>query len=551
MRLYHSRHFKTVLILLVAVLGTMCASCASPQATQALITVSLAADGEQIDLQIPAGSTAQQALDAAGLSLNALDRAEPPLYTVLRQGANVRLIRVREEFEVEEELIPFEQQTLRNESLPVEQEILVQTGQNGLKEITYRRVFEDGAEVTDKPIVVKSVIIEEPLPEIRMIGVQTPLTPVTISGQLIYLRDGNVWVIEGTTSNRRAVLTTGDLDGRIFTLSSDGSWLLCTRRAEDENQINSLWAAKIGEEADASPEGTAEIGEFIDLGVENVVHFADWVPGSNAKIIFSTVEPRAAAPGWQANNDLHVLTFSTSGWTTKWTTIIEPNSGGVYGWWGTNYAWGPQKDRLAFTRPDSVGTVNYTDGSMTTLLEIVPLLTRGDWSWVPGLTWGPDGNTLYTVNHAYPPGALSPEESQLFDLTAIPLESGPSLPLVSQTGMFSYPLASPLQTQASGDIDYQIAFLQAIFPNQSDTSRYRLTVMDRDGSNRRELFPSEESTGLEPQQHWGVWSPAPMPESGNFAIAVLYQGNIWLVDMTPGDTIQVTGDGLTTRMIWR
>jgi hypothetical protein len=117
--------------------------------------------------------------------------------------------------------------------------------------------------------------------------------------------------------------------------------------------------------------------------------------------------------------------------------------------------------------------------------------------------------------------------------------------------MFAYPLASPLQTQASGDIDYRIAYLQAIFPTQSETSRYRLTVMDRDGSNRQELFPAEESPGLEPQQHWGTWSPTTMPESGNFAIALLYQGNLWLVDAFSGEAWQITGDGLTTRIIWR
>ena len=551
MRLYHPLLPKLRLALLTVLLWAMIAGCASPQATQALIEIKLVADGEHIDLQMPAGSTVQQALDAAGLSQNALDRTEPPIYTVLRQGASVHLIRVVEEFEIEELTIPFERQTLRNESLPVEQEMLIQKGQNGLKEVTYRRVYEDGVEITEKPIPVKEVIVNDPIPEIRMVGVQTPLAPIAIPGKLIYLRDGNVWAIEKTTGNRQAVLTVGDLDGRIFSLSSDGSWLLFTRHEEDEELINSLWVARIGEEADDAPEGSAEIGELIPLDVYNIVHFTDWVPGSNTKIIFSTVEPRSAAPGWQANNDLHTLTFSTSGWTTDWATLIEAGAGGVYGWWGTFFAWGPDRERLAFARPDSVGIVNYEDGSMTPFLEITPLLTRGDWAWVPGVTWGPNGSILYTMNHASPPGAVSPEESQLFDLTAIPLEAGPSLPLVSQTGMFSYPLASPLQTQDSGDIDYRIAYLQAIFPTQSETSRYRLVVMDRVGSDRKELFPAEDGPGLEPKQNWGAWSPTLMPESSNFAIALLYQGNLWLVDTVSGEALQITGDGLTTRIIWR
>ncbi len=159
--------------------------------------------------------------------------------------------------------------------------------------------------------------------------------------------------------------------------------------------------------------------EPVDLRVKNVIHFADFVPGSNTKIVFSTVEPREAAPGWQANNDLNALTFSTSGWTTKWTNVMEANAGGVYGWWGTNFLWGPDGRSLAYARPDSIGIVDYKTGSITTTLNIIPLQTHGDWAWVPGITWGPDGNALYTVDHVAPPGATDPEESTAFDLTAV------------------------------------------------------------------------------------------------------------------------------------
>ena len=49
--------------------------------------VEFAADGQTVNLQLPAGSTVQQALDKARLTLNALDRTEPPVYTVLGDGA--------------------------------------------------------------------------------------------------------------------------------------------------------------------------------------------------------------------------------------------------------------------------------------------------------------------------------------------------------------------------------------------------------------------------------------------------------------------------------
>ncbi len=572
---------RLALLLAAAFLSAslLLAACTAPKATQALVQVEVAADGQTVKLQMPAGSTVQQALDKARLTLNALDRTEPPVYTVLGDGAQIRLVRVTEKFEIEQVVIPYEQQTLRNESLPVEKEVLIQKGKEGLQETTYRRVYEDGVQVSNQPIPVKSVTVTEPVPEIRMIGVQTPFAPVQIPGKLYYLRDGNLWKIEGSTANRQAVLTLGDLDGRILTISDDGSWALFTRRSEEKGQINSLWAAQIGPESgpQATAKPTLAPGEVpaeqepVDLRVKNVIHFADFIPGSNIKIIFSTVEPREAAPGWQANNDLNALTFSSSGWTTKWTKVMEANSGGVYGWWGTSFLWGPDGRSLAYARPDSIGIVDYKTGSMTTTLNIVPLQTHGDWAWVPGITWGPDGNALYTLDHVAPQGATNPEESTAFDLTAALFQSGPTLHLVSQTGMFAYPLASPLQNTAGG-LDYQLAFLQALFPDQSETSRYRVTVMDRDGSNRRSIFPPEQNAGMEPQQHWGVWSPAAISGStesatggegnapggegnasgGNgYALAVIYQGNLWLVNTVSGETFQVTGDGLTTRLLWR
>lgn len=532
------------------------------------IEIQIRADGQVLEVAAPVGSTVQQALDQAGLTLNALDRTEPPVYTVLSAGASIQVVRISEKFQIEQVVIPFEQQTLRNESLALDKEVLIQKGQNGLQEITYRIVLEDGVPTSEQPVPVKSVILTEPRPEIRMVGVQAPFTPVAIPGRLYYLRDGNVWMIEGNTGNRRALITTADLDGRIFSLSADGGWLLFTRRSTLPDKINSLWVANLAA-AVSGPGATVEGPPMINLSVANVIHFADWVPGSNTKVIFSTVEPRDAAPGWQANNDLNVITFSSTGWTTRWTIILEANAGGIYGWWGSSFAWAPDAIHLAYARPDQVGLVNYKDGSISPLLALPPLQTRGDWAWVPGVSWGPDGKLLYVIDHRSEANAgessnsLTAESSPLFDLAAILVdleaaataseEARPAsiLPLVSQTGMFAYPLASPLQTDVNGAFEYRLAFLQAIFPTQSETSRYRLAVMDRDGSNRQVLFPEDSAPGLAPQREWGAWSPSPLPETGHFSLAVIYQGNLWLVDTHTGAAVQITSDGLTARVIWK
>jgi hypothetical protein len=263
------------------------------------------------------------------------------------------------------------------------------------------------------------------------------------------------------------------------------------------------------------------------------------------------VEARQAAPGWQANNDLQVRNFSVNGWVSRPTTVIDTNSGGVYGWWGTDFTYSPDQTRLVYAGPDQIGFINFDEGIQEPILPIVPLQTRSDWAWVPGVRWSPDNRALFTVQHSAPQGSASPEESPDFDLVALLLDSGTQIPLVSKVGMFAYPLPSPLPSRADGETGYQVAYLQAIFPGQSDSSRYRLMVMDRDGSNQMALFPSLASQGIEPSRDWGQWSPDPMETSGHYSIALLYQGNIWLVDVVTGESWQVTGDGQIVRILWR
>ncbi len=524
-------YFSAVFISLAVLVGiSLLSSCSAPRVTQGVMSVDVIADGETHAVEVSAGVTAEDALNAAGVILSELDRTEPPLYTVLSDGSTVRLIRVEEQYTVEQVVIPFEQQDLQNESLPAGEEYWLQLGKNGLQEITTRHLIEDGIEVSSN--VVNTVIIEESVPQIKMVGVQKPFAPISITGRLVYLLDGDAWVMEGTTANRRQVVSTGDLDGRVFSLSPDGTWLLFTRSSEDQDIINTLWAARVENEESLE----------IDLEATNIVHFADWKPRSDQVVAYSTVEPRTAAPGWQANNDLQLLTFTASGFVRHLPTILEANSGGIYGWWGTDYAWAPDGLSLAYARPDSIGIVDSDSGELTPIMEFPPLQTFGDWAWVPGVTWGADGQVLFSVNH------VPPAESQLFDLSAASLVGGAPLNILQQVGMFAYPVASPLEELPSGERYYRIAYLQATFPNQSETSRYQLMVMDRDGSNNQLLFP-QEGSGLEPQSV--VWSPERMDAWDDHALAMIFQGNLYLVNVTSGETWQITGDSLTSHVDWR
>lgn len=497
------------------------------------VSVVIEADGQNITVEMPSGSTVSDALTQARVSINNLDKVTPAEQTILSQESIIQIVRVQEEFEIEESVIPFQNQKVFNESLPEGQTLLIQPGSNGTQQITYRKVIENGVETSRS--LFKKTILQEPQPEIVMVGVQTPFTAVSISGKLAYLTSSNAWMMESTTGNRRPLVTSGDLDGRIFSLSADGSWLLYSRSADQASEtINSLWVVNTSEN-NAKP---------ISLRVENVVHFADWIPGRELTIAYSTVEPRSVAPGWQANNDLQFLTINSQGVIISQEEIIEANAGGIYGWWGTNFEWSGDGSQLAYSRPDSIGVVDFENNSLVSLIDLIPLQTRSDWAWVPEINWSPDRSILYSVTHKPMPGLASDEISPLFDLTAILPDENISIDLIPQAGMFSGPEASPLLPNRR----YYITYLQATFPEQSESSRYKLMMMDHDGSNRITLFPPEGSTGLEPQKiQWGI-DPV---DNQVLWIAFSYQGNLWLLNTQNNQSQQITGDGSISRIDWK
>lgn len=519
------------LLALLIAFATLTISCRSPQVGEEIV-ITITADGTTRDISITTGSTVSQALQTAGVTPGSLDKTEPPFYTVLSEGDLITVIRVEEVFETEQVVVPFERQIIRNETLAEGETRLVQAGVNGLEEITYRRILEDGIEISKAS--VKNIVLTEALPEIVMVGAQSSYTPLNIPGTLAYLAGGNAWIMEGSTANRRIIVSTGDLDGRIFTLSPNGEYLVFTRKSKKpaDEEINTLWAVRT---KNLDP-------KLISLQGKNVVHFAAWIPGTNS-VAFSTVEPRSAAPGWQANNDLYRVSI-TGGSPRR---LLSANSGGVYGWWGMSFAYSPS-GTLAYTRPDGIGLVDQDGGYLKPLLGITPLNTHSDWAWIPPLVWGADGSSIYFVSHASAPSPITSEESPYFDLSAASFENEAAVSVVDSTGMFAYPSVSPIQ-QNGTEKNYQIAYLQSIFIEQSDTSRYRLMVMDRDGSNKTMLFPPSDSNGIEPQIP--VWAPSTIEgQTGNF-IAVIYQGNLWLIDSGSGESYQVTGDGLLSKMDWK
>ena len=499
---------------MLAVLAIFFLAACSPGSQALALSVGIQVDGQTRELSLPRGSSVREALAASDIQLGDLDRVEPPLYTELSDGDQVRVIRVTEEFETEQNPMPFISRTLPNEALPVGEQRLIQNGANGLQETTYRLLYEDG-ELASRT-EVNSVVLTDPVEEIIMIGAQSPFSSVTIPGRLAFISAGNAWLLEGSSGFRRAVAITGDLDGRIFEVSPDGKWLLFTRDSREEGEINELWVASL-DEGDQI---------LIDLGFGNIVHYAAWVPGSAYEITFSTVEPTDNPPGWQANNDLQSVAFSGTGLPGNPQVVLKERQDGFYAWWGTGYAWSSQGEHLAFVRPDGVGTVNVESDSLDVWFTLPAYQTGSDWAWIPGLSWR-DDQSFYYVRYAVNPVTFS---------LILAGEAGGEL-VADNVGMFAMPQAAPDGSQ--------VAFLRAFIPAQSDLSAYELMVAAPD-SGSTQLFPPEGAPGLQPQRV--AWSPS--SEQGPL-IAFVYEGDLWVVNVLTGEAQQLTGDGLVGALSWR
>ena len=100
-----------------------------------------------------------------------------------------------------------------------------------------------------------------------------------------------------------------------------------------------------------------------------MVHFADWIPDRRNQIAYSTVEPRSTPPGWQANNDLILVNINEFGYPVSKEVLIDTNSGGIYGWWGTTYTWSNSGNMIIYARPDSIGQVNLDSKEMVPLVN--------------------------------------------------------------------------------------------------------------------------------------------------------------------------------------
>jgi Tol biopolymer transport system component len=537
------RRVRTSLLLSLALLGFMlivgCREQVDPD-TPRIPTVKLIADGREREIQTTA-ETVAELLDLASVELGDLDRVEPTEYTTLTDGLKVRVVRVRHETEPgPERIVPYEKQIVQDTSVPAGESRILEPGLNGIEQTIYRVIYEDDHEVERVP--VRTIVIQDARAETVLVGVRETFTPTPIDGTIAYLSGNqdvgyNAWVMHRSSGSQRRVTSDGTLDTRVFALSPDGSQLLFTRHVSETGasgsgeHFNSLWVVNTIE-PNADP---------VDLSLDDVL-WADWSPDGEA-IAYSTGKVAVGSPGWQAHNDLWTARINASLRLADKTQVLEGTAGGAYFWWGTNFAWSPDRRFIAYAQPDNLGFVRLQDGMRTELRRFAPFNTYSNWVWVPELSWSPDSRFLTTVVHGPSITGESPEDSQVFDVWVFDIERPLTAKQVNQAGMWATPTWSPTERAASVEsFDSQIAYGRARSPYESANSGYDLYVMDRDGSNRQRIFPPDGDLGLKgPRFAWGPYG---------HQLITIHKDDVYLVDFVQDNVRRLTVDSSVRDVEW-
>lgn len=487
------------------------------------VTISLRSDGETQTLTLPQGSTVRDVLGRASVTLAELDRVSPPETSLLLPGMAITVTRVIQSSEQVTETVPYGTQTQPDTTLLPGERRILQAGRNGILATNYRLTYEDGQLINR--VEIGQEVIATPVPEIARVGLKDNFNTVPLSGTLVYLSNNNAFMIRDVSGNKRNLTTEGDLDGRVLSLSPDGRWLLYTRANSDT--LNSLWYL---DTLLAQPEPQP-------LNVNGVL-WADFSPDGKS-IAYSHAEPAPGLPGFKALNDLSILPFTT-GKPGKAKEILKPSSAAQYAWWGTAYRWSPDGRWIAYANTEEIGVISLTARITRTLpiANFAAYNTRSTWAWTPTVSWSPDGKFLATTLHVPSPSGESDEDSPAFDVAELQVSGTLQAHLISGAGMWAAP-----QWLARDVEDTRLIFGMAETPYASDTSRYTLYLMDRDGSNRQVLFPTGDAVPID-----GLPDYAVAPDGSG--VVVVYQGDLYLINFNNGLTRRMTADGSIESPRW-
>lgn len=529
-------------IVFMTILGA-CQSKDTPSSSE--FRVEVVVDGERKTYSYNRSTSVSQFLDEIDITLNSLDDVNPPRFTPLSDGMTITIVRITEDTRCEDEEIPYEEDRIPRVEMETGEEQMIQQGIPGVVQVCRRLEFRDGVEVRNVP--TSQTVISPPQNQIVYYGVDDNLEAVPIEGTLAYLSNGQAYIVRTNSSQRRIITPEGGLDGYVFELSPNGRQLLFTRSTpdpDDEPFSNELWV--VLDTTEPNP-------RLVNLSIDNVLTAA-WRANVPNTLSYSTADAvqEGSYLGWSAYNDLHFLVINEqNGSWVNFNTVIENNLSGIFATYGTKFAWSPAGDKLAYAKADGVGLVDIENGDFLPYnvgyAHFATAIDNG-WVWETDISWSQDGEWVILTTHGPPFGSEDPTNSPIFNIAVFRADGTLVVEsLIEAAGIWSAPRYSPPQLNDLDFEDFKIAYLQALNPSSTVNGEYYLHVADRDGSNPRRIFPTENQPGLRPFDEQGeifAWSP-----SGQ-QIAVVYRGDLWLAEVETGRAQQITQDGRVSSPRW-
>ncbi len=132
------------------------------------------------------GGTVQTLLDELGIEVNPLDKVTPSLDTLLHPESEISIVRVNRTVVTKQEPIPYGTLRWAEPKLEKGKTAVLREGRDGIKELVYEVVTEDGKEVS-RTLVVEKVVQK---PRDKIIGIGTKIvvrTLMTAGGSVRYV----------------------------------------------------------------------------------------------------------------------------------------------------------------------------------------------------------------------------------------------------------------------------------------------------------------------------------------------------------------------------
>ena len=518
----------------IGIVATALAAC-RPDTESPPIDVTIIVDGKTVTRSIPSIVSVDQLLSSAQIILGPQDRISHPLVTQIEPNMTITIRRVREEEVCEQQELAFRRLVQPKEGVPAGGQRVEQVGRPGIEEACYLITLEDDEEVA-RVLIDRPVVLQAPIDEIIYTGASATVSPVAIAGRLSYINHNSAWTIKDNAVNKVQLTTDHNLDSLVFNQHEAGTSIIFTGETDTTDDFfNELWL--VDTEGEAEPQRLSPTD----------VLFAEWRPRSSNTIAYSTGERSANPIGWKALNNLWLMNIDLeSGRTLTIQEALPESSGGLFGWWGTHFAWSPLGNQLAWARPDGFGLVDFESRRLAALADYAVFNRASSWIWLSSLSWSRDGQLLVSVIHGLPHADEPAETSPIFDVSVTSADGRFRAAVQAAAGMWAAPSFSP----GEGDNGEEfLAWLQARESQNSMNSEYDLVVADRDGSNERRLFPPAGAEGIRKNDHGltptdYAWSPDARH------IAAVYRGDMWLVDVQTAEAYQLTFDGGSSNPVW-